>query len=161
MKYCLFILLYFFFGFKATSQTSLQTFIEVYNKNSITEAKKSFRAIQDFQLVDSLRTDSLIGSINEGNIKGYVKHNKTNIQFFFTEEKLYKSLYTQAEKYFKYTFDYARGTRGNGTSRHTTSFSNYEGAKIGSLEVLLIVVSSTETEKVIRYELLLFPYHED
>jgi hypothetical protein len=161
VKYSLIIFLFFLFGLKVDGQVNLQTFISVYNNNSLKGAKKSLRAIAGFQLTDSLKVDSLIGHINGGKINANLKHSKTNIRFSFTDENLYNALYKQAEQKFKYTTDYARGTRGNATSRHTTSFSNYQGAKIGSLEVLLVIVSSTETEKVIHYELLLLPYYED
>lgn len=148
-------------GFNANSQVNLQDFISVYNKNNFSDAKKSLQTILKLQITDTLRLDTLAGNIKAGKVEAYIKHKKTNIEFSFTSQSLYKSLYEQAEQKFKYTTDYARGTRGNGTSRHTTSFSNYEGAKIGSLEVLLVVVTSTDTDKVIRYELLLLPYYED
>ena len=125
MKYSLIIFLSFLLGLKVDGQVNLQTFISIYNKNSLSEAIKSLRAIPDFQLTDSLKVDSLIGNINEGKINANIKHNKTNIRFSFTNETLYNALYKQAEQKFKYTTDYARGTKGNGTSRHTTSFSNY------------------------------------
>jgi hypothetical protein len=161
VKFSLILFFYLFFGFSAISQVNLQPFISVYNKDSLSEAKKSLRTIPNFQIADSIKVDTLIGNIKTGKVKAYIRHNKINVVFSFTDETLYKTLYKQAAQKFKYTTDYARGTRGNGTSRSTTSFSNYEGAKIGSLEVLLVVVRSTDTEKVIRYELLLFPYHED
>jgi hypothetical protein len=161
VKFNQIIFIFLLLDFKANSQVNLQTFISAYNKNCLADAKKPLQAIPQFQLTDSLKIDTLKGNIKEGKIKAYVKHKKINIEFFFTSETLYKSLYKQAEQKFKYGGDYARGTRGNGTSRYTSSFSNYEGAKIGSLEVLLIVVRSTDTDKVIRYELRLFPYYED
>lgn len=140
---------------------NLQNFISVYNKSNSSDAKKSLQTVLKMQLTDTLHLDTLVGNIKGGKVKAYIKHKKTNIEFLFTSEALYKSLYKQADVKFRYTTDYARGSRGNGTSRYTTSFSNYEGAKIGSLEVLLVVVRSTDTEKVIRYELLLLPYYED
>lgn len=160
-KYVLFIFLYFLLGSKSIGQTNLQTFINTYNTSNLTDAKRYLQAFPGFQMLASLKNDSLIGNIKEGKIIAYIKLNKTNIEFSFTDETLYKSLYQQAEKYFKYTSEHRRGTRGNGTSWHTTSFSNYEGAKIGSLEAFLVVVSSTASKKIIRYELLLFTYNED
>ena len=96
MKYGFIIFLYLLLSLKANSQISLQTFINVYSKNSLTEARKSFRALPNFQAADSLKADSIVGSVKEGKIKAYVKHNKTNIQFSFTDETLYKSLYVIA-----------------------------------------------------------------
>jgi hypothetical protein len=160
VKYCL-ILLSFLFVLLVNGQVSLETFINVYKKNSLTEAKKILKTIPGFRQTDLIKRDSLTVNIKEGNIKAYVCHNRNNLEFSFTNDSLYKTLYKQAELKFKYTSDYSRVGRVNGASRHITSFSNYEGAKIGSLEVLLVVVRSIETEELIRYELLLFPYYDD
>jgi hypothetical protein len=153
--------IFLFFLFIADAQPNLDHFVNVYNQKTLVNAKKTLQGIPNFKLKDSLMTDTIVGKTTEGQIIAYLKHSKTNLEFSFTSENLYKKLYKQAENKFIYTNDYARGTRGNGTSRHTTSFSNYEGAKIGSLDVLLVVVTSTITEKVIQYELNLFPYYED
>ena len=161
MTYIISILFSFSLLFTAKSQVNFASLVKVYKKGTLAEAKKILQTIPEFQLGDLSTRDTLTGKIQDGQLTAYVKHSRTNLRLTFTDSVLYKSLYEQAEDAFKYSADLARGTRGNGFTRHWTTFSNYEGAKIGSLEVLLVTVTSENTDKIDHYELLLFPYHEN
>jgi hypothetical protein len=161
MKQIVFIIITLFISNAIHSQVKFDNLLKAYHKNTLSESLKAIKSIPTFQLTDSLVTDTIRGEIPEGQITAYSNHDRTEVTLSFKSEKLYNRLYSDLSSRFNYTTNYARGSRKLNIGRSMTSFSNYQGVKIGSLHVLLVILSDMTTGKVVGYELTLYPYYED
>ncbi len=157
------LILFFVLAFftKANSQIKLETLIKIYKKSTLAEAKKSLFLIPKYQIIDTLKSDTILGKVNDVMIKAYLNHGKSNIELEFSNQKLYNYYFDQAKSVFKHTTRYKRATANHNTTTATVSFSNYDRAKLGSLEVILQTTSSNQLSKKIYFTLLLLPYYED
>lgn len=161
MKYISLITVTLLLASSIHSQVKFDDLLRVYHKTSLPESHKALQLIPKFQLTDSLIKDTISGEIPAGQITAFINHKKTEVALQFKSEKLYSMLYNEATSRFNYNNEYARGTKAGNIARGIISFSNYEGAKIGSLKLILVTFTDWTTDKIIGYELKLYPYHED